>query len=393
MRILALFPLLFPLYLLRGELLGLPITLTEVALIFVFLFFLTQVDWWKKSWWVRHWHWKTLLPLGLFFLAAVIGVLVAPELSTFVDGSEFLGQRRALGILKGWVFAPMLFFFMARVAFREKKSLIPLALNALLATALVLSGHAMWQVLTDNFTTMDGRASGPFESANYLALYIGPVLVYTLTRFLHSNGNERWIMGLSAAVIGMALFFTQSYAGWIAVVSAMALVLILEKRVKKQWVFALGALGALLLLSQLGSDKFVQFLEFTERSSSSVRLEVYEISLALLKDSPLFGIGLGQYEQMYQVNAPEILGQAPMEWVMIHPHNIFLAMWLNMGLLGLVSFVWLVGKASLWLREKDEYRRIAVFMLLTLMVHGLFDTPYFKNDLAFEFWLLMAILL
>ena len=92
--------------------------------------------------------------------------------------------------------------------------------------------------------------------------------------------------------------------------------------------------------------------------------------------------------------AVSVLGEAPFEWNMLHPHNIFLAFWLNMGLAGLIAFVWLCGKALLWLTEEDTKERpLAALMVVVILVHGLFDTPYFKNDLAFQFWLLMAILL
>jgi hypothetical protein len=29
--------------------------------------------------------------------------------------------------------------------------------------------------------------------------------------------------------------------------------------------------------------------------------------------------------------------------------------------------------------------------LVTVAVHGMFDTPYFKNDLAIEFWIVAAL--
>ena len=79
---------------------------------------------------------------------------------------------------------------------------------------------------------------------------------------------------------------------------------------------------------------------------------------------------------------------------MPHSHNILLAFWLNMGLMGLVAFVWLCWKALPWLLEQDKKeRRIAALMLVVILAHGMFDVPYFKNDLSFQFWLLMAILL
>ena len=419
-RLIALFPLLFPLYLFRGAFSGIPVTLPEVVLGVLFLFFLFQ----RYEFHARDWK---LWPVFLFASAAALGVLIVfiggdSATPRMVDGTEFPAQMKALGILKGWILAPLLYFFMARTVFRDKASMIPLALRALLLSGVVLSLLALQQVWTGEYLTLDGRASGPFESANYLSLYLGPVVLYSVLAFKQSTKKrERVFLAASGAICVLGLYFTYSYAAWLAVFAGLALAVVLffagspsvsgvsltrqsfgsspsvsGKKKKVFWVTlgVLIVLGLGMVLSEIGSEKFTQFLEYSERSSTSVRLQVYEISLNLALQNPLPGIGLGQFEQQYQEVAVSVLGEAPFEWNMLHPHNIFLAFWLNMGLAGLVAFVWLCGKALLWLTEEDTKERpLAALMVVVILVHGLFDTPYFKNDLAFQFWLLMAILL
>jgi putative inorganic carbon (hco3(-)) transporter len=399
-RLVAAFPLLFPLYLFRGEILGIPVTLVEVLLGVMFLGFVFYEEVWRLSWWAKHgYKWK-IYALWLFVLAAVMGLIVAPEVSYMMDGNEFPAQMKALGIFKGWIVAPMLYFFMARYYFHEKPALIPLALRAMLLGGVFMSLMAIQQVWTGDFITPDGRASGPFESANYLSLYLGPVVVYGLVAFAREkNFSWRIFLGISAGICLVALYATLSYAAWIGVLAALFVALFvhvkkLPKKVKLGLLASVILLGALALVSQLGGDKFEQFVDFSGRSSSTVRLQVYDIALNLIAQHPLLGIGLGQFEQFYQEFAIDILGREPFEWNMLHPHNIFLAFWLNMGLMGLVAFIWLCVKALPWLLEQDKKeRRIAALMLVALLVHGMFDVPYFKNDLAFQFWLLLAILL
>ncbi len=53
-RLVAIFPLLFPLYLFRGELLGIPVTLVEVLLAFGFVFFVLCEEVWRVTWWKKH---------------------------------------------------------------------------------------------------------------------------------------------------------------------------------------------------------------------------------------------------------------------------------------------------------------------------------------------------
>lgn len=392
-RLVALFPLVFPFYLFRGVLLGVPVTLPELLLGLMFLYFLFDHETFR----LREWK---LWPVALFFVAGVVGFVVVPPHASMIDGTEFPTVVKALGIFKGWIVAPLVYFVMARSVFREKPSLIAWSLRALLTSGALLSLMALHQVATGDFLTPDGRASGPFESANYLALYLGPVVVYGLFALLESRSRrERLFLGVPTGLSLAGLYFTDSYAAFIAVFATLFLgFLIFLRREHRRFFY--GALvtgvlvGGALLLSELGSEKFQQFLDFSGRSSSSVRIQVYTIALYLLKSHPFLGIGLGQFEQQYQAVATLALGQDPFEWNMLHPHNLFLATWLSMGLAGLVALIWMLLIALQWLTEKNSRERsLAALMLVALVVHGLFDTPYFKNDLAFEFWLLMAILL
>ena len=75
---------------------------------------------------------------------------------------------------------------------------------------------------------------------------------------------------------------------------------------------------------------------------------------------------------------------------LIYSHNLFLNFWSEIGVIGLLAFV---GILMLWLYYavkiyKNDKWLGACFIgaLVALVVHGLVDVPYFKNDLAFVFW-------
>ncbi len=399
--VVALYPLFFPLYFLKGNLFGIPVTVPELILIALGLYFIVREEAFRKSFWVTLLGRLPGFGILVFLIAAVISTLIVPELNHFADGTIFAAQDRALGILKGWIFMPFAYFLMFRYYCFQKPRLFEIALRALLITGLGLSIYGIVQFITGTTITLDGRVSGPFVSANYLALYLGPILLYGLVRSFEKQTayQSRIIFIVSSVICGLALLLTDSYAAWGAVLCTLLAWFVLHPKkhwqVSMKWVIPLGVIVVVAALaSQLGTEKFASFLELGDRSSSSVRMQVYEVSFGLLKQFPVLGHGLGQYEVLYQQWAPEILGEAPFEWVMIHPHNVFLATWLNMGLLGLIGFVALLWKAFSWLTEVDSKgRSVAAFMLLSLILHGLFDTPIYKNDLAFQFWLLLAILI
>ncbi|MEK7598133.1 MAG: hypothetical protein AAB487_00145, partial [Patescibacteria group bacterium] len=47
---------------------------------------------------------------------------------------------------------------------------------------------------------------------------------------------------------------------------------------------------------------------------------------------------------------------------------------------------------DVWRMEKSALRAIAMAIMFYILLHGLVDTTYFKNDLAVIFWLSFLIL-
>ena len=81
-----------------------------------------------------------------------------------------------------------------------------------------------------------------------------------------------------------------------------------------------------------------------------------------------------------------------------HPHEILLDFWVETGIAGVIVFGLLIWRYMAALRaacRRDEATRAWTIALaasmIALIVHGLVDVPYFKNDLAMLFWLLLAL--
>lgn len=80
-----------------------------------------------------------------------------------------------------------------------------------------------------------------------------------------------------------------------------------------------------------------------------------------------------------------------------YPHNIFLNFWTELGLLGMLLFGWLLLKflyyASLLYSKTGDFLALGMLAsMICVLVHGLVDVPYFKNDLSVLWWLLFAML-
>ncbi|PIR77413.1 MAG: hypothetical protein COU30_02580 [Candidatus Magasanikbacteria bacterium CG10_big_fil_rev_8_21_14_0_10_38_6] len=94
------------------------------------------------------------------------------------------------------------------------------------------------------------------------------------------------------------------------------------------------------------------------------------------------------------------------KWIEVfhHPHNLFLTIWVNTGLIGLIGFVWVlvwfyrVGLSFIMKHKKKDISTntnhlLVLFLLATMtsiLVTGLVDSPYIKNDYSLLFWFLVA---
>lgn len=374
-RMLIAIPAILPAYLMKTEIFGIPTNFLEVSVVILFVVWcVTFII--KHRWGLAFYRHRLFMPIMLFVIASIFTVIAYPEMRVF-------------GVFKSWILVPLLFVNMVYFELRDVVQREQL-LQSYLLSSLVLSLYAICQSVFGLTTTIDGRASSVFESANYLSLYIVPAIIFAVV----SYKSSRWNLIIGAVLI-ITLFLTRSYAGWIAVFGS--LILFFFNRINRERFFYVGGvvllIGGLFLASEVDSDKFNNFLVLDDRSSSAVRLEVWEVSTNALKEEPLLGIGFDQFETYYDENAQEILGKVPFENVMLHPHNIFLSFWLYSGVLGLIAFGWLVFLCmKKWLFYYRYYWvknmvYVGGFMLLSVILQGLFDTPFWKNDLAFIFWL------
>jgi len=376
-----------PCYLLRFAIFGVPTNALEILIGIVFIFWLIEMRpvgtnnylSLRRGMTV---HKKYLIPMGLILIGLVI--------STIINKNYVVG----LGIIKGWFILPILFvlviynFLPKNKVINVYKALYFSSFGvALIAFGYLFCGHL----------TYDGRLEGIFDSPNYLAMYLAPgviigvmlALAWSMEHGAWSAGVNKKIFRVSLAVIIAAFYFTYSYATWISVVLALFVILILRNKNKfsPKYATILVLVLAIIFFLVKGTAKFHDLANFSQRSSLASRVIIWKSAGKMLQDNWMAGIGPGNFQVKYlayQRYFPPYL-----EWAVPHPHNLFLAFWLYSGLLGIVGFLALL---IFWFRdmakkESDVTKYIALTIVVYVLLHGLVDTTYFKNDLAVVFWL------
>lgn len=129
------------------------------------------------------------------------------------------------------------------------------------------------------------------------------------------------------------------------------------------------------------------------RTGSATRWWFLQTSLSMWRSAPLFGVGIGQYASVSPVFMPAPLQEIyPFE----NAHNNFAQIAAELGLVGLLFFLWLLWEARPALRyplgnHGDDpvrwglYTGLAAFLITCLGGH-----PLLVGAVAFPFWLTLG---
>lgn len=366
-----------------------------------------------------------LIPTVLLFLAATVSVSVSPDL------------RAALGAWKAYFVDPLLFVIVllslrnpplhlppAPQRGENEKSISPpskrgeiergdysFVVNALALCALAVSLSVIIQWLTGISIPppwdAEGRATGLFPYPNANGLLLAPIAVLVIARSMATKqSSKRWLYSAIALLSLLAMVLTKTEAGLLAAaVGIVAAVFFhLPRRGKIKMGVLTVAIAAVVLLAA-PNPKLITDKLLLRDWSGIVRRHTWSETVTMLRDRPLLGAGLAGYPIVF---APYHTTRDAIE-IFQYPHNIFLNFWSETGLLGLIAFAWLFI-AVIARRERSERRGdpgvesgllhsvrndhisiAAKLALLTLLIHGLVDVPYFKNDLAILFWTFIII--
>jgi O-antigen ligase len=404
-----------PAYLLRGEFFGIPTTLLELIIIVVVVIWLIQN---------RH-HWRELfridrrwaVVIALFVLSATISAIIASD------------TMSAFGIWKAYFIEPILLFYIIINLLRRNQITAENVVKSLMTGGVVVALFAIVQWITRMGIPIpwdfERRVTGVFDYPNALGLYLGPLTILAFGKYIsltsrpspaqaeRAEGSQnssrsfdsRWSLGITFSLFLFAILLAQSEAALGAIVLTVIVMGLLRSTWRKKTAVVVIVFAIILLV--IPTTRSYVFEKMTlQDDSGQVRIGQWSETWKLIKDHSVLGVGLSGYPTAFipyhQQTHIEIFQ---------YPHNIFLNIWVELGLLGLIAFGLLCYQILLSLRawSDDQTRQsqlrllrsltlprndmcLALFPLLTMFLHGLVDVSYFKNDLAVLTWVLIALI-
>lgn len=182
---------------------------------------------------------------------------------------------------------------------------------------------------------MPGRVMSFFDNPNTFAEMLILLLPLVLALVLCSKADISRVIALGVFVIGAgALGMTYSRASWIGFACGLVVLVFLWKPRLLPVFLVICLLGIPFLPDTIWNR--ILTITNTSDSSTASRIPLYQAAIALIKQSPVQGAGLGTAAvQKYIHNFDLYHAPAPF----VHAHNMYLEVWIEAGLLGVVAFL------------------------------------------------------
>lgn len=368
-----------PEYVQRHRFFGIPTTLLELALLLAIAAGLVAL---RGS---LPWRSPYALPALALVAAATLEIPFSPD------------RVKAAGIWKAYFVEPALasLVIAGLVTSVGRARVLVAGLGVAGLTVAVFNIAAVATAISHGALDTHTPPVAIYLTANAVPLYLVPLDAIALALVLHGTDRvERVIATAFLAITGVAVLLSYSRSGWGALIAVVVVVAAFHR-----WRWRLAAVGTALIAGLLlavprAINRITVEFDFSSPYNTiNLRLALWKSALNMLIHRPFFGGGLSGF----RVSVAPFAVRDYHEGV-IYPHNLVLNFWSETGLLGLAAFTWVlvtvfrVSRRALAAGGWQRAYSIGVFgALAAVLVHGLSDVPYFKNDQALAWWALLGI--
>ncbi len=250
------------------------------------------------------------------------------------------------------------------------------------------------------------RAVGTFIHSNAYAMYLGmslPVIAALL--FVSSHRFLKPIV-FAVVLVGLgAVIFSFSRGAWLGTVLSGSLLGLfgLKKRAihpVQAGIALFGFLIAILVVNSLADGFIIDRLTGGNTGSNESRITVMKGALHVIGQRPVLGTGLNNYIHTMRIYDPQRIYAHGGRLIIVH--NVFLLLAVEVGLMGLAAFLWLLvalgrrGLNFIKSREADLSAGVTAGLLTSeayLIWHNMVDMGLVADtQLLTLFWLQAGLL-
>lgn len=263
-----------------------------------------------------------------------------------------------------------------------------------------------------------GRPSATLGFRNFAGMYLAVAFFLSGRLVFSESKKDHWLGLVAVVLISIFLVFTRTRGAWLGVAIAcccavglvwrsvgLKVVLDVVHKSKLKIVLSVALVIGLGIIppqfedvgaSRLDENKtsVVQSLQFvTQEGGDRGRFKIWHHTMSMIAEAPLLGVGLDNWSAYYpRYDQGDVMGivVAPRR-----PHNDFLWIWAELGLVGLGLYIWLLVTVlqNVWKEVRTQNWESVVIALgaLALIVHSGFSFPREQPVAMFFFALTLGM--
>lgn len=333
----------------------------------------------------------------------IIVYLLATSLSVIFSSNFALSLKNFLTKNSEYI---ILYFIVAEFAL-DKRRLKNAIVIMLVATAMIVADCIFQYFLGFDFlrqrTLEAGRISASFNMPGDLAGYLTPMLCLTLSLcFLKLKRKISLSLRIGSVLLLSLLILSFARGAWIGFIVAVCFLGLVENKKIIYVTFAvLLILGVVMPHLLEAPDDILGRLKSIVAFSNSNDLDrrtIWQAAMLMIRDRPLFGHGLSTFMGIFPSYGKDYYylryGIIP------YAHNCYLQIAAETGIVGLVSFLMLIGTFFFYTiaslpKIKDRFYHVVLSGIsagiIATLVHSAVDTNLYSLQLSVLFWLMLGL--
>jgi len=338
---------------------------------------------------------KLNLPIGVFVLVGFLSMVNSVSITLSLEGF-FLK-------LLEWI---MIYFILIEII-NNRKRLNRILIVLIFSMALIAIDGIFQYITGKEFIFLHSYSIGVGAGRKIQACFGNPnnfagwlVVMVPLALSLAYSGVNGWpkrrvlrlTLWLITVLLVVCLSLTYTRGAWMATVLSLIFLGIFSG--KKLLIIIM---IALLLIPFVASERMKERMASTVQIRELLKMKrpyIWRESLSIIEDFPLFGSGLNTYATVgpdYRISK----GGG------FYPHNSYLHMAAEAGLLGLGAFIWIMAslfKTSLANLKRIDDKFYSVFLigllagLFGFLLHSFVDTNIYTLQLGNLMWFVMGLI-
>ena len=192
----------------------------------------------------------------------------------------------------------------------------------------------------DQSYRLGGTVGSPNTAAAYFTLLIAPALALLLAGV---SRRYKQLAFLAFPLGAVAVILTLSRGGWVAL--GLSLMVFCAVALWRGWLpfpYFLLIAGIFLVVLLPFHDLIAERLTGADKGSAQSRFPLMHLAWNVIKDHPLTGVGTNNFAVVLGDYATPEFSRAWLYTV----HNKYLLVWAELGIGGLLAFVWFLGERS-----------------------------------------------